>query len=134
MLFRISIQLVRVFLITTNKNAVIHYSFSQSQRIAIRGLIKFTPASPLPLLLTPVQAHYFQQATHLLANEVAGGNITHIPHKNHVAVRPHHLVPQVDIIAPQHHGNPLCNKTTVPVIHSAGNVQPAALGNITGMK
>ncbi len=134
MFFRIIVQPVRVLLVATDKNTVIHYPLCQPLRVPVRRLIQLCPASPRPLLLTPVQPHCFQQAAHLLADEVAGNDVARIPHKDHVAVRPHHFVPQVDIVAAQHHGHSLCDKTAVPVIRGAGNVQPAALGNITGVE
>lgn len=134
MFFRIIVQSVRVLLVATDKNTVIHYPLCQPLCVPVRSLIQFSPASPRPLLLRPVQPHSFQQAAHLLADEIAGDDVARITHKDYVAVRSHHFVPQVDIVAAQHHGHPLCDKTAIPVIRGAGNVQPAALGNITGVE
>lgn len=134
MFFRIAVQSVKILLIATDKNTVIHYPLRQSLSVPVRCLIQLCPASPRALLFTPVQPHRFQQTAHLLADEVAGDHILRIPHKNHVAVRPHHFVPQIDINAAQHHGHALCHKTTIPVIRGARYVQPAALGNITCVK
>lgn len=93
MFFRIIVQPVRILLVATNKNSVIHYPLRQPLRVPVRSLIQLCPASPRPLLLTPVQPHGFQQAAHLLADEVAGDDVARITHKDHVAVRPHHFVP-----------------------------------------
>lgn len=72
--FRIIVKSVRVLLVATDKNTVIHYLLSQPLRVAVRSLI------PFPIIM-PVQPHGFQQA-----DEVAGDDVECISYKDHVAI------------------------------------------------
>lgn len=69
MFFRIIVQPVRILLVATNKNSVIHYPLRQPLRVPVRSLIQLCPASPRPLLLTPVYMGRITTAHRTLLND-----------------------------------------------------------------